>query len=253
MTDNNLSNRDTAPEVKLSWYKRRAAKLKKFAEMNKNEKIFRIVNIIIPILLSLVSIIKLITILASGADPDNRFLACFGVAVLPFVPLLLELLFKFRLSNFMQIFFFVYIFFAAVLGNVFYFYKYLEFMHYDKIMHSLFGYVGCILGLYISVKLAEYEKMSAAFVVLVCFAVSMALGACWEIFEFSGDVFLNQTSQGFPVLLADGSYVTPVNDTMGDIVCNFFGALVFVVHYIVHRATKKNLLVGSMVKDFTFN
>ena len=52
----------------------------------------------------------------------------------------------------------------------------------------------------------------------------MMFGALWEVFEFSGDMILNNNAQGEPVTLPDGQVIRPVADTMEDIICNLCGA-----------------------------
>ena len=71
--------------------------------------------------------------------------------------------------------------------------------------------------------------------------------------EYADNV--NVTEQGFYVVAtlvnADGNYYRPVTDTMYDVICNTGGAIVFLIHYVVHVCTKKSLLLGAMKKDFS--
>ncbi len=38
---------------------------------------------------------------------------------------------------------------------------------------------------------------------------------------------------------------------MYDVICNTGGAIVFLIHYVIHVCTKKSLLLGAMKKDFS--
>lgn len=239
---------EEAAEVSAPEPKKEKRSFCPFKGLNKKEKVIKAVNYIFSGVMAVVCLAYFIYLLASGNDPNNRLLVSLGVAGLFVLPMLLEVVFRLRLSGFIFIFYNVYVFFAAFLGAVIYVYGMFE--YYDKIIHLLFGYVGGIVGLLLLCKLGNYDHYSAVFVCVMCYFISMGLGASWEIFEFFGDNFLNQTSQGFPVQTATGEWVTTVTDTMLDIIANFIGAIIFIVHYIIHRNTKKNLLLGYIIKDF---
>ena len=142
----------------------------------------------------------------------------------------------------------VFIFFAGFFGTVLGFYG--SIWWYDLAMHTLFGYLGAIAGLFFLCKLCNAQAQKAGLILLVCFAVSMMFAALWEIFEFSTDVLLSGTAQGIPTVLPDGTEVVPVNDTMQDILCNLCGALAFCAQYALHLFTKKSFLIPQMMRDF---
>ena len=84
----------------------------------------------------------------------------------------------------------------------------------------------------------------------------MTCEAVWEVFEFFNDNVLGGSAQGPLItggLLPDGTSVDYryVNDTMWDIVMNIIGASVFSLHFLLHRLTKKDLLLGTAIKDFS--
>ena len=193
-------------------------------------------------------IVRLIIVLVIGEDPDNRLFSYFAVSLLFLLPYAYELIFRRRISTFVLLFYVLYVFVSGALGNCLGFYG--RFLGFDKVMHSLFGYVGCIIGLLAVCKMADYHSLSPTFVSFVCFAVSLACGAVWEIIEFSGDTLLGQSAQGFLVQTTDGALVRALLDTMLDLISNFIGALVFVIHYLFHRLIERNLIIGSMVQDF---
>lgn len=223
----------------------------KFSDRSAGSKALRIVNLCLGLGLFVFSLCFMIYVLAVG-DPDKRLLPCVGMVVVSIAPLALELIFRFKFSNFVLLFVYIYVFFAGILGCLFMWYEKTAgnaYFGYDKIIHWLFGYVGSIAGLFIICKLGDYDRVRPATVVLFCFAVSMACGACWEIIEFTVDRLFAAEAQGIP----GPSGYPDVLDTMGDVIANFIGAIIFAAHYIIYRASKKNLLMGSFVSDFMNN
>lgn len=71
-------------------------------------------------------------------------------------------------------------------------------------------------------------------------------GQGWPLTIISG--FIDKGGTHIPI--DSGTVVRTINDTMEDIIMNTIGALVFSVHLMVHRLTKKNLLLGSAIDNF---
>lgn len=207
----------------------------------------RIANMVVAAIVFVGLWVMFFIALAGIWDPYDRKFAYVACSLLMIAPFMVELIFGVKISDFVLTFFIAYALFAGVLCSGFAFYKIVP--EFDKVAHSLFGYVGCIIGLLIVCKLSDYNRQSPLLVILVCFAASLACGACWEIMEFASDLLFNQTAQGVPVETVDGAIVVDRLDTMLDIICNFCGAVVFVVHYVIHIATKRNLIMGSIIKD----
>lgn len=180
----------------------------------------------------------------------ERMVVMVGNAVMWLLPFVCRPLFKDKISDGVYAFAAVYVFFASFLGTIMGFYGRLWW--YDMAMHTLFGYVGGMIGLFFACKLSDTQKLSPVFVALFCFAVSMMFGALWEVFEFSGDMILNNNAQGEPVVLPDtGEVIRPVADTMEDIICNLCGAAAFVIHYAAHAISKKSLGFNALIRDFS--
>ena len=187
-------------------------------------------------------------IVISGSDPYNKFMTTMLVTVMFLLPMAAHLLFGNYVSDFVVTFYVGFLTVASLLGQVLRFND--LFPWYDKFCHFSFGYVGALAGLFIICKLADYKNTRPALVFIVTFCVSMMCAACWEIMEYFSSCFLGQTAQGEPVLTEDGDYIVDITDTMLDIVSNFGGAVLFLVHYALHKATKRSLLIGAVVKDF---
>lgn len=209
----------------------------------------RIAAHILAVLMSVFLLVRFVTVLVTGEDPDGRMLSYLAVAVLALLPYLFELISRRRLTTFVLLLYTVYLFVAGFWGGCMCVYERVP--GTDKVVHTLFGYVACIIGLFVVCGMNDYSGLSPVFVAITCFAVSLALAACWELVEFAGDAFLNGTYQGDYVETAAGTFVQPKNDTMTDILVHFIGSAVFELHYILHRLTRKNLGMGYMINDFS--
>lgn len=221
---------------------------RKVSDYSGSAKILRIVNLVLSFALFVAAISwSIYRVAAFGFnDPELRYLASFAIGIFGLVPFVLEKILKTNFSNFILLLFLIFLIFAGFIGSGIGMYRKWDVFYYDKITHGIFGYIACIAALYIYTKLNDYSVARASMVVIFCFAISMACGAMWEIFEFASDRLLGATAQGEKLL--EGYAI--VKDTMQDILANFLGAVLFVVQYIFHRATKRNLLLGSMLKDF---
>lgn len=143
----------------------------------------------------------------------------------------------------------LFLFFASFLGSCVRLYDLV--FWYDSFVHTAVGYLAALLGLFLLCKLSRAEQQKTALIVLVCVAVSLAVAAIWEMYEFLTDALLSGTAQGTPVETVDGAFVTPVYDTMKDILCNTGGAVAFALHYLLHVWLKKDLGIGWLMRDFT--
>lgn len=214
--------------------------MKKFSEYSKKDKIIRVINYCFSALMVLTSIgLAINAYFSKGMAGATR---CIGPVFHIVLIYIIELILRYRVSNFVLTFYNVFVFFAALLGTGFDFYN---LPHYDDVMHTTFGYVGCIIGLFVLVKFSDYDKMSTKFVVLMTMFVTMGCAAIWEIMEYGCDIILKTTAQGAPV-----NGVVPLQDTMMDIIVSFLGMMVFEIQYIIHRVTKKDLMISGIIEDF---
>ena len=209
----------------------------RFKEMSKGDKIYRLINYLFSFLMFTITTVLFVKMLLDKEASSTLKVRMLGPMSIILAIYLIEFILRFRVSNSVLLFYNIYVFFASFLGTAFSFYARISF--YDDIMHTLFGYVGCVVGLYLLIKMSDYKKMSIPFAMVMMFFVSMGCGAVWEIIEFACDTWFGAQCQG-----------SGIQDTMGDIVNNFIGALVFETHYLLYRLTKKNLLVGNVVEEF---
>ena len=217
----------------------------KFSELSKTSKIYRIVNLCLTGAIFLL-MVGLGIYNAVIGDPNNRVASAFMLAVVTILPLLVELIFRWRFSNTMYLLYLIYLLLAG-LGSVLSIYKNIP--YYDKIIHVLAGYTFALLGIYIFSLLEDYYKfkpITIAFMAL-CFTLGVAL--VWELMEWFSDVFMGMDAQGIP---PEGFDVPLVTDTDGDMLCNLCGGLVFFAHYLISKYSKCSLGIKYYEKEFVF-
>ena len=128
--------------------------------------------------------------------------------------MVLEKLFHVRTASDVRIVYTVFLFLAMIIGKVYNFYELMPW--WDKFLHVLTGALLAVLGARIGLAMPAGQKPKMGYVFLFAISFSLACGAVWEIFEFTGDELLGLDSQ----LRATG-----VMDTMGDIIADTAGAL----------------------------
>lgn len=200
---------------------------------SKDQRILRIINLVFMAIQALFCVGLAIYYSQTG-DPNNRLLASIMMAVVSLIPFAIELIFRFRFPGLMFLFYQIYLLFAGTIGSALNVYYIVSF--YDIMIHCLAGYVFALLGIFVLSKTAKYSKQTILFVALFCFAFSMATELIWEIFEWASDNLLGQTAQGLPI----EEYGVPlVTDTMQDMLCNFAGGIVFILHYVIGKIFAK--------------
>ena len=93
----------------------------KFSELSKTSKIYRIVNLCLTGAIFLL-MVGLGIYNAVIGDPNNRVASAFMLAVVTILPLLVELIFRWRFSNTMYLLYLIYLLLAG-LGSVLSIYK----------------------------------------------------------------------------------------------------------------------------------
>ena len=141
---------------------------------------------IIYIILRLLVIITLVLQLLNG-NYENAFL-CILTLVLFLIPSLIELRFKIKMPETLEIIIFLFIFAAEILGEIQNFYN--VFTNWDTILHTMNGFLCAAIGLSLIDLLNNNSKkisLSPLYVALASFCFSMTIGVCWEFFEYAAD------------------------------------------------------------------
>lgn len=187
--------------------------------------------------LSVKKIIGMITVIAQAAYAvycliqQNYIimLECLAGVALVIAPVLIDKRFRLDLPELLYIFYFIFIFAAIFLGSGLGFYSKLP--RWDDILHSLSGALLTVLGFAIVILYNKRSErvsgtISAGFTAVFAFCFALAVGAVWEIYEYTGDGLLNMSMQRF--LAADGSGLVgraALYDTMKDIIVDASSAL----------------------------
>ena len=191
---------------------------------------------------------------------DNVFI-CLLVLALFLMPALIQKNLGVELPSGLQIVILLHIFASEILGELACYY--VQFPHWDTIMHTVWGFLCAARG-YSLVDILNRDskfriRLSPLYMALAAFCFSMTFGVLWEFFEFAMDriflldmqkdtvvniissVALDETKKNIPIIIRDISSVS-VNgqelglggyldvglyDTMEDLFVNFVGALVF--------------------------
>ena len=191
---------------------------------------------------------------------------CLLTLVLLLLPSILERKLGVRLPAGLEITVVVFIFAAEILGEIACFYVTVPF--WDKALHTTSGFI------YAAVSF----EVSPLFLALLAFCFSMTIGALWEIFEFSVDnlfhkdmqkdtviqqitsVALDPTNRNIPITISNiqdvvvngeslglGGYLDiGLYDTMGDLIVNLIGAVVFSVIGYFHQKHRKKSVVTQL-------
>ncbi len=154
---------------------------------------------------------------------------------------LAEFLLRFRFPLFLEISLTVFAFACLAGGTVFDLYNIMPV--WDKILHTLSGVLFSAAGLSLALPLLGKQITGArkiAVCVIVAALFSLAVGYLWEVYEFTVDSIdpssnCQRWENGLIEALPDGTYLvddrrgSAILDTMGDMIVNLIGTVVFLV------------------------
>lgn len=150
-----------------------------------------------------------------------------GIVVM-FLPSILERKFRIIIPSFMHILFFLFLYAAIYLGEIKSFYY--KVPHWDVYLHCFSAMMLGTFGFSVVNLLNKTERvkiqLSPLFVSLFAFCFALAVGALWEIYEFSFDLLLGLNMQKF--ITSDGTVLVgqqALMDTMKDLIVDALGAL----------------------------
>lgn len=209
----------------------------------------------ITLLLSIIYTIIRIVISPSGAGAGNHdkvksdyvlmLLQCILGLIVMMIPSAIERKFCIDIPNRMEVIYFIFLYCAIYLGEVRNFYYIIP--HWDTILHAFSGAMLGALGFSLVIILNDAEKvkfdLSPFFISLFAFCFALAMGALWEIYEFTFDGLLSLNMQKFA--LADGTKLIghdALRDTMKDIIVDALSALSIAVigYYSIKKSEKAN-------------
>ena len=162
------------------------------------------------------------------------------------IPSLLAHKFKFEIPFFLYICYIVFLYCSIFLGEAQSFYY--KIPHWDTILHAMsslmLGFFGFMFITILNRDEHTLMSLSPFFVSLFAFCFALAIGAIWEIYEFSLDGLMGFNMQKHT--LSDGTPLVghaALSDTMKDIIIDAIGALTAsIIGYISLKKNKKWLI-----------
>ena len=154
---------------------------------------------------------------------------CLLGLVVMFLPALLEKHLRITVPNYIYVMYFIFLYCAIYLGEVRSFFYVIP--QWDTFLHGfsamMLGSLGFSLVSILNDSKRTHVQLSPLFVGLFAFCFAIAMGALWEIYEFSFDGLLGMNMQKFR--LEDGTLLIgheALRDTMEDIITDALGALI---------------------------
>ena len=227
-------------------------------------------------LTSVLCLIGLLSMIYVALTTNELFSYFYCIATVFFValPLILSILFKWKMNLFFYILFTFYTF-GPLLGAVYNFYYFTSW--WDILLHLLAGTVFAVVGAQLSDVLNKNNKTSYIFAAIFGVLVSIGIAVVWEFFEYSCDTFLNSDMQADTIINVINTKInrtdgiadvfnniteTLVNgqslgiegyldigliDTMHDMIIETVGALVFLVYVLFDK--DRNPMIVQIKKD----
>lgn len=157
-----------------------------------------------------------------------------GISLLTLLPVVTKKRFNVFIPPEFELAAILFIFLSLFLGEVHGYYA--RFPWWDKVLHLGSGFLLGILGFLLVFILNEDEEvdlyLSPRFVAIFAFAFAVALGAVWEVFEFSMDSFFGLNMQKSGLV-----------DTMWDLIVDTIGAIsISIFGYLYMRAGTDSFL-----------
>lgn len=162
------------------------------------------------------------------------------LAIIITIPLLyiLERIFKLRISEYLKFIYILFIFGAHFLGATIELYNHVK--YFDKLIHTLSGILTAFASLALLSLSKKYDNRSKIFNILWMISFSLAVAACWEIFEYGANILFGGDAQHVAL--------TGVNDTMQDIIVAFLGAILVCIVYGFYNNLKLFDFTNSVKK-----
>lgn len=215
-------------------HKQKMTRSERLAALRRRNFIFILASYIVTIAFL---IFRLATLGSDGESPSGRnapeyvrmLLECVLGLVLMFLPSMLARRFTLEIPSSFYAVYVVFIYCAIYLGEVWSFFYKLK--YWDVMLHGFSGLGLGVIGFTVVSFLNKDESvrmsLSPFFVTVFAFCFALALGAIWEICEFTIDGVFGVNMQKFA--LEDGTRLVgraALMDTMKDIIVDTAGALI---------------------------
>lgn len=254
-------------------------KIKEFTQDNEKS------SVIVYFILRALVIVCLIRQLMLGNI--SSALLCALSLILLFLPLFIQQKFKINLPSALEIFIYLFIFSAEILGEVYNFYA--NFTNWDLLLHTINGFLCAGIGLSLIDLLNTNSKkfnLSPLYVAIFSFCFSMTIGVLWEFGEYAldkvfytdaqKDTYINKLSSvsfdesknnkpvkiedigktviydknGEVLMSIEGGYLDiGLNDTIEDLFVNLIGASVYSIlgYFYIKNKDKNNIATKFII------
>lgn len=171
-----------------------------------------------------------------------------GISLLICLPMIIGKLSKIEIPFSLEIFLVLFIYASTFLGEIKNYYA--SYWWWDILMHIssglAFGIIGFII-LYIIYKTKKI-KTSPEIAAMFSFAFALAMGALWEIVEFSVDSIFGPISNN--VLMQTVVNNCGLIDTMKDLINDSIGALFCAIMGYLYIKRESGIVVKPIMKEF---
>ncbi len=170
------------------------------------------------------------------------------ISVLICIPAIIGRVSKIAIPTALEVYSIIFIYATLFLGELNHYYT--KFWWWDVLLHISSGLAFGIIGFIILYMLHKSEKVTTSpkTVAIFTFSFALAIGAVWEIVEFTIDYTLGSTMQNgsfFWTTQQDGVF-----DTMKDLINDSIGALFSAIMGYLYLKKHSGIVVKPVVKEF---
>ena len=144
-------------------------------------------KVILTTTLCLIGLFSVIYV-ANTTNEMFSYYYCLATAVFVTLPLILSILFRWRMNLFFYVLFSFYTF-GPLLGAVYNFYYFTSW--WDILLHVLAGTVFAVVGAQLANVLNKNNPTTYIFSAIFGVLLSICIAVVWEFFEYGSDTFLN--------------------------------------------------------------
>jgi len=171
---------------------------------------------------------------------NNNYMALFFSLVvffITFIPYIFNWRFSLKIPTEIQMIIVLFIYSSLYLGEIQSYYT--KFWWWDIFLHAgsaiIFGFLGFTILYFMYSK--NNIKARPWAIAIFSFSFAIAIGATWEIFEFSVDQLLGYNMQKSGLI-----------DTMGDLIVDALGAILATSIGYIYLKTKKTIVFNTLIK-----
>lgn len=187
--------------------------------------------------------------------------SCFFMLLLLILPVFVRKFFKVKIPRSFQVIYVAFAFCGIVLGDVINFFD--RFKYWDSLLHFFSGVLLASLGFVLINTLNKADsvslQLSPVFVAVSVFCFALAVGAIWEILEYTCDDLFGTSTQTY--LESTGGSVggadavplvghEALKDTMWDLILDAAGAVIVAISgFFQLRHEKKGIVTAAFERE----